>query len=178
MPATMPTLDVKYAVASVFCIATFACEDAHQHASVNAYPVGMTHATYAEVPQPAAWLSPGLRVSGALARRCALRRDDVEAAPHYGFDPAALDPDDEDVLLQLATCLTTGPLKGRTLVLARTADTDDAGADAPLERRAASVQKYLIEYGVRADRVDQKASVAPDAVHRIDVDLAPRRSVR
>jgi hypothetical protein len=125
-----------------------ACEMPAQ--PVNEYPVGMTHVTSAEVPQTAPWLSPGLSLSGEIARRCTLRNDNLEAAPHFG-DPSVLDPEDQDALLQVARCLTTGELSGRTILL--------VGGD---QQRGESARGYLLKLGVCAEHVKQTLS-SPDA---------------
>jgi hypothetical protein len=143
------------------------------HPEERPYPVGMTHTTLAEVPHTAPGLSPSLRVSGELVRRCALKFRDVEIAPNFWFDRSALDPMDEDVLAQLARCVTTGPLTGRTLQLIVGPDPGLPSA----EQRTDATARYLIELGVAPAAITRSKVVAgADAGiprdGRLDLDLA------
>jgi CheY-like chemotaxis protein len=63
-----------------------------------------------------------LLVSEDLARACNLQFGNVERAPKFDFDKTELTSEDRSVLQQIATCVTTGPLRGRTLKLVGRAD--------------------------------------------------------
>jgi hypothetical protein len=124
------------------------------------YLVGMTHITQGEVPQTADWLTPGFRLSGDIARQCALRRDNLEEAPHFGFDPAVLEPEDQDLLLQVSTCLTVGPLANRKIRL--------TGGS---EVRGDSAVGYLIEHGIPPQRLERAVVSEAGAYQRVEVVL-------
>jgi hypothetical protein len=147
------------------------------------YPVGMTHTTLAEVPHTAPGLSPSLRVSGDLVRRCALKFRDVEIAPSFWFDHSALDPVDQDVLAQLARCVTTGPLAGQPLRLATGPEPAPAPPSenehelAPAQKRTGAAGRYLIQVGVAPTKLSYAqvtagadAGVTRDG--RVDIDVA------
>lgn len=153
------------------------------HPEERPYPVGMTHTTLAEVPHTAPGLSPSLRVSGNLVRRCALKFRDIEIAPSFWFDHSALDPGDEDILAQLARCVTTGPLARRALRLAARPEPAPAPPSenehelAPAQKRTDAAGRYLIQLGVAPAEVSYSqvtvgadAGIARDG--RVDVDLA------
>ena len=112
------------------------------------YPVGMTHTTMAELPHTAPGLTPSLRVSGDIVRTCEIKFHDVEIAPSFWFDSSALVPDDQDVLVQLARCMTDGALAHRALRL--TAAPDDTAA---VTARADAARQYLVRLGVAETRL-------------------------
>src|SRR5215470_12189930 len=58
-------------------------------------------------------VSPSLSVSGDLAALCQLKVDQTAASPKFDYDKAELLPADRDILQQIATCVTTGPGKGK-----------------------------------------------------------------
>src|SRR5262245_14888705 len=74
-------------------------------------------------PEPARTpASPNLTVDNDLSRKCALHFNNSDQAPKFDFDQFQLLPEDRDVLDQVATCVTSGPLKGRKLQLIGRAD--------------------------------------------------------
>ncbi len=154
-------------------------------APVNEYPVGMTHTTAVEQPQTEPGLSPNLRISAELMRKCAVRFDNVEEAPRFGFDRAILDPQDQAILAQIAKCITEGPLKGRSVRLVGRADPrGETEYNMTLgARRADSAQKFLLSAGVTPARVSTTSRGELDATgtdeagwardRRVDVELQP-----
>jgi peptidoglycan-associated lipoprotein len=66
-------------------------------------------------------VSPNLAVSADLAAQCGLKAN-TEVPPNFAYDQVELLPEDRAVLEQIATCLTTGPLKGKGLNLIGRAD--------------------------------------------------------
>src|SRR5689334_18478425 len=66
-------------------------------------------------------VSPNLSVSSDLATQCGLKAN-TEVPPNFAYDQVELLPEDRAVLEQIATCLTTGPLKGKGLNLIGRAD--------------------------------------------------------
>lgn len=141
-------------------------------------------------PEPAApppvAVSPNLAVAGDLARQCALRFNSTPQAPKFDFDRFELLPEDRDVLDQVATCLTSGPLHGRTVQLVGRADprgTEEYNLGLGA-RRAANVREYLQHLGVSPGQLSQTTRGALDATgtteagwhedRRVDLRLASR----
>jgi peptidoglycan-associated lipoprotein len=135
-------------------------------------------------------VSPSLGVSDEIARECELRFDDVGKAPKFDFDASELHPRDRDALEQIGKCLTTGPLKGRSVKLVGRADprgTTDYNM-ALGARRANGVATYLKHLGVEADRMQETSRGELDAVgtdeaswqadRRVDIVLADRTADR
>lgn len=109
--------------------------------------------------------------------------ESAKAAPKFDFDQNAILPEDRDVLAQVAQCLTTGPLKGRSVKMVGRADprgTTDYNM-ALGERRANAVLKYLTGLGVASSQLSETSRGALDATgntdaawkldRRVDVDL-------
>jgi peptidoglycan-associated lipoprotein len=125
----------------------------------------------------------GLSVSQGLLRACEVRFDDPDQAPKFDFDQSALEDRDRSVLEQVATCVTTGPLKGRSLHLIGRADPrGEVEYNMVLgERRASSVSQYLTQLGVDSARITETSRGKLDATgtddatwehdRRVDVDL-------
>ena len=130
--------------------------------------------------------SPNLTVAGDLAGRCVLRFNSTPQAPKFDFDRFELLPEDRDVLDQVASCLTTGPLRGRTAQLVGRADprgTEEYNLGLGT-RRAESVLEYLQHLGVSPGQLSQTTRGALDATgtdeagwredRRVDLRLASR----
>ena len=127
--------------------------------------------------------SPNLTVAGDLARRCELRFNSTPQAPKFDLDRFELLPEDRDVLDQVASCLTTGPLRGRTVQLVGRADprgTEEYNLGLG-SRRAESVSTYLQRLGVPAQQLQASTRGAMDATgadesgwrtdRRVDLEL-------
>jgi peptidoglycan-associated lipoprotein len=112
--------------------------------------------------QPA---SSHLGVGGDLIAACQLHFAATAEAPEFDFDQSSLAPDDRAVLDEVAQCLTSGPLAGRTVTL--TGRADPRGTEeynlALGQRRAASVSEYLSRLGVAAAHLDDTTRGALDA---------------
>lgn len=136
----------------------------------------------AEAPKETAPVSPSLAVSADLAALCALkRRDDVP--PTFDYDKADLSPEDREVLQQIATCMTQGPGKGKTLTLTGRADprgTEEYNMGLGAQR-ARAVSVYLQRLGVPEAQLAETTRGAIDASgtdeaswrkdRRVDLDL-------
>jgi peptidoglycan-associated lipoprotein len=117
--------------------------------------VAKTEETPAEAPPAAVakdtQVSPGIAISGDLAELCKIKSTmTTKANPQFDYDKDELTADDRQVLDQLATCLTSGTLKGRAVSLIGRADprgTEEYNLGLG-SRRAASVSQYLGRLGV------------------------------
>lgn len=104
-------------------------------------------------------------------------------APKFAFDDSTLSPDDQVELDQLAKCLTTGKLAGRSILLTGRADPrGESEYNLGLgSRRAQSVREYLVSAGVGVARMELTSRGALDATgtdeeswrvdRRVDVSL-------
>jgi peptidoglycan-associated lipoprotein len=94
-------------------------------------------------------VSPGIAISGDLAEMCGIKpANNVD--PKFDYDKDELTTDDRAVLDALASCLTTGKLKGKAVALIGRADprgTEEYNLGLG-SRRAHSVSLYLGRLGV------------------------------
>jgi peptidoglycan-associated lipoprotein len=113
-------------------------------------------------PTPA---SPNLAVTEDLGKQCSLRFRDVMQAPKFDYDQFQLLPEDRDVLEQVATCITSGPLRGRKVALVGRADPrGTAEYNLALgDRRARTVVDYLQHLGVANTQIATSTRGALDA---------------
>lgn len=147
--------------------------------------------------QPAATLSSGessapkadaamaVKVDDQILKQCNLKIGPVEGAPKFDFDSDALTQPERDILEGIAKCLTTGPLKGRSVDLVGRADPRgeqeynmSLGA-----RRARAVHGFMTQLGVPGDKLHETSRGELDASgtdesgwrldRRVDVKLAP-----
>jgi peptidoglycan-associated lipoprotein len=124
-----------------------------------------------------------MNVSDELARACDLHFSAIAEAPKFDFDKSDLRPDDDEVLEQIAKCVTTGPLRGRSIRLVGRADPrGEVEYNFALgEHRASSVEQYLKGLGVDSSRVKATSRGKLDASgtdeatwqrdRRVDVEL-------
>ncbi|HEY1955583.1 MAG TPA: OmpA family protein [Polyangiaceae bacterium] len=95
-------------------------------------------------------VSSNVNLSSDILAACKIEFSNPGEAPKFDYDSTKLAPDDEHVLAQVATCLTTGPLKGRAVQLVGRAD--PRGSDqynmALGANRAHQVSDFLKSHGV------------------------------
>ena len=94
-------------------------------------------------------VSPNLALSGDIVQMCNIKAS-ATANPTFDYDKEELTPEDRTVLDQLATCMTTGALKGKAVSLIGRADprgTEEYNLGLG-SRRASSVSTYLEHLGV------------------------------
>jgi len=125
----------------------------------------------------------GVNVSDEIARACKIDFDNAGTAPKFDFDTSALRPAERSVLEQVAACVTTGPLEGRSLALVGRADPRGEVEYNFLlgESRAGSVESYLTALGVDGSRIATTSRGKLDATgtdeagwqvdRRVDIDL-------
>jgi peptidoglycan-associated lipoprotein len=130
-------------------------------------------------------VSPSISVSGDIVAACGLKVSAPSAAnPKFDYDKDELTADDRAVLDQIATCLTTGALKGKSVALIGRADprgTEEYNLGLG-SKRASSVSKYLGKLGVGDPQMAVTTRGALDATgtdesgwkndRRVDIQLA------
>lgn len=127
--------------------------------------------------------SPSLAVSPDIAAACGIKAPS-SPTPTFDTDQDELTEADRAVLAQLATCLTTGALKGKTVALVGRADprgTEEYNLGLG-SRRAHSVSQYLVRLGVGQLQLAVTTRGALDATgsdedgwrkdRRVDIQLA------
>jgi outer membrane protein OmpA-like peptidoglycan-associated protein len=111
-------------------------------------------------------VSPNLALSGDLVQMCGIKPVPTAGAnPTFDYDKDELTKDDRTVLDQLATCMTTGPLKGKAVSLIGRADprgTEEYNLGLG-SRRAHSVGTYLTRLGVGEPQLGVTTRGALDA---------------
>jgi peptidoglycan-associated lipoprotein len=151
-------------LALVTLVFAFGC---HHQAAVKA-PIASTAEPTPKAPPATVQqkpVSPTVSVSDDLAKQCNMKLDNVPQAPKFDFDHSELEPSDRDVLQQIATCVTSGPLAGRKLELVGRADprgTDEYNLGLGT-RRAGTVATFLERLGVRTAQLDSTTRGALDA---------------
>jgi peptidoglycan-associated lipoprotein len=130
-------------------------------------------------------VSPNLALSGDIVQLCGITATkNATGAPTFDYDKEELHPEDRQVLDQLATCLMSGALKGRSVSLIGRADprgTEEYNLGLG-SRRAASVSTYLQRLGVGRPQLGVTTRGALDATgtdesgwaqdRRVDIQLA------
>ena len=126
-----------------------------------------------------------VNVSADIMRQCNIVVNNVQEAPKFNFDSAELSNAEKDILNQVATCLTTGPLKGRKVQFVGRADPrGEQEYNMELgENRAHTVKTYMTGLGVGGDRMSLTSRGKLDATgtdeagwakdRRVDINLLP-----
>ncbi len=137
-------------------------------------------------PAPEAQKSdPAVNVSSDIRELCKIEVS--KATPKFDFDSSDLSSAEREVLDQVAKCLTTGPLKGRSIQLVGRADPrGEQEYNMTLgHQRAGSVKIYLTKLGVAETQVNETSRGELDASgtdadgwrrdRRVDVNLLPQK---
>lgn len=105
-------------------------------------------------PKPAAPVAERRAEDSTLSAKCALP-DTPRETPQFDFDRAELRPRGRGILDTLATCLTSGPLKGESVTIVGRADprgperyNRELG-----QQRARAARDYLVEHGVASTAI-------------------------
>ena len=172
-------------LASLALLALFA--GCHHDTKATTTPVEMTApptTTTVSTP-PAANVANDQKVSHTLAmsdellKLCGIKSTASAADPKFAYDEDVLTGDDRNVLEQVATCMTTGPLKGKSVTLIGRADprgTQEYNL-ALGSRRATSVSDYLQRFGVSKQNLTQISRGSLDATGTNDAGWAIDRRV-
>jgi peptidoglycan-associated lipoprotein len=178
-------------LALVLSVAVFGCSSKSKPKTTPVEPA--TTAAPAQVNKPPPnvtqdqQVSPTLAVSGDIIAACGIKVAAPQTgAPKFDYDKDELTAEDRAVLDQIATCLTTGALKGRAVDLIGRADprgTEEYNLGLG-SRRAGTVSSYLGRLGVAQPQMavttrgaldatgNDEASYAAD--RRVDIQLQPK----
>lgn len=120
-----------------------------------------------------------LGLSEDLMKACNIHIDNVADAPKFDFDNSELQPEDRKVLDQVAACVTTGPLKGKSLSLVGRADArgEEEYNFALGEHRASAVTGYLRQLGVDGSKLRESSRGKLDATGTDEEGWAKDRRV-
>jgi len=123
-------------------------------------------------------VSPNLSLSGDIVQMCGIKAG-ATANPSFDYNKDELTPEDRAVLDQLATCLMTGALKGKTVSLIGRADprgTEEYNLGLG-SRRSNSVSGYLTKLGVAQPQLAVTTRGALDATGTDEAGYAKDRRV-
>ena len=116
-----------------------------------------------------------VRISDEIIKACGISAPDA----YFAFDSANVRQDDARVLDQVATCFSTGPLKGRTLKLVGHAD-PRGSSDYNMtlgQSRADAVAGYIIGKGLDKAKTESTSRGAMDATGDSEPSWARDRRV-
>ena len=137
----------------ILVLALAACADKPpSHPETHSSRAPATRSVIDKTPQP---VSPSLAVGADILAACRIDPMDFDRAPKFEFDSSTLTSEDAQILDKIAACLTTGPLKDKSLRLVGRADPRGTteynfvlGA-----HRAHQVTAYLVQHGVSDNRL-------------------------
>jgi peptidoglycan-associated lipoprotein len=116
-----------------------------------------------------------VRISDEIVRACGISAPNA----YFAFDSDHVRADDARVLEQVATCFSTGPLKGRTLKLVGHADPRGGSEynDTLGQKRADSVKDYILGKGMDKSKAESTSRGAMDATGTDEPSWARDRRV-
>jgi peptidoglycan-associated lipoprotein len=117
----------------------------------------------------------GVRIDEKIRKACGI--PDQEA--YFAFDSSNVRVEDRGVLDKVADCFMTGPLKGQGMRLIGHADPrGSADYNRVLgQKRADSIQKYMLDKGMQKAKCDSTTRGADDATGTDEVSWAKDRRV-
>ena len=154
----------RIALPALLAIAFAACGGKAQPPPQTATETTTTRTeTVDKTPTP---VSNNVAVGADILRACNIEFSNPTEAPKFAYDDSKLEDTDVQVLDKVATCLTTGPLKGRAVELVGRADPRGTVEYnmALGDHRADQVLKFLQGRGVA--RVKETSRGALDATGR------------
>lgn len=116
-----------------------------------------------------------VHISDEIVKACGISEPDA----YFAFDSAKLTDSDTRVLGQIATCFSSGPLKGRQMTLVGRAD-PRGGQEYNMtlgQSRADSVEKFLHGKGLQTSAMQTTSRGAMDAVGSDEPSWARDRRV-
>ncbi len=174
---------MKTMTVALVLVAAIGCsKDKKPKTTPEETPVAEKPSVTPETVQQDEVVSPGLAISGDILKACGITAL-KSANPKFDYDQDELTEDDRTILGQIATCLTTGPLKGKTVALIGRADprgTEEYNLGLG-SRRSHSVSQYLGRLGVAQTQLGVTTRGALDAMgtdesgwkedRRVDIQL-------
>jgi peptidoglycan-associated lipoprotein len=120
-----------------------------------------------------------LNVSEEVTKKCQISFSTERETPKFDFDEAALSKQDRDILVQVASCVTTGQLQGKRIALVGRADLrGETEYNMSLgAHRAETVREYLLHLGVANETIIQTSRGELDAEGLDDEGFARDRRV-
>ena len=116
-----------------------------------------------------------IRISDEILRACGIQQSDA----FFAFNSASLRDQDQRILGELATCFSTGPLRGREMRLIGHADPrgDEEYNMLLGEKRADNVKGYIVKRGLAAEKVSVTSRGEMDAQGTDEASWANDRRV-
>jgi peptidoglycan-associated lipoprotein len=166
----------KIAFPCVVAISLSACGGSKPPEAVSGTANMTSGAAQSAKETPAQAASAGnIQIADEVLKACGISGSDS----FFPFDSARLEKKDIKVLNDVATCFTTGPMKGHSLKLVGRADPRGAPEyNVTLgQSRADSVQKYLVDQGVSRSNAQSTSRGAMDATGTDEAGWARDRRV-
>lgn len=124
-------------------------------------PQESTTQTTSAQPKP----EMAVNVDDDIVKACNLKFSNVEESPKFDFDSDSLTAGERNILEAVAKCLTTGPLKGRSVELVGRADPrGETEYNMTLgARRARTVHGFMTTLGVPGEKLRETSRGELDA---------------
>ena len=154
----------------------FAAGCAHDPPPPPAAPAPPPPTTTTAAPAPQG-PDPAVNLSADIMGPCQVKVSNEP--PKFDYDSSNLSSQERDILAQVAKCLTTGPLAGRSVRLTGRADPrGEQEYNMNLgEHRATSVKRYLVGLGVADGRMSETSRGALDATGKDEAGWQADRRV-
>jgi peptidoglycan-associated lipoprotein len=157
------------------CLSACAGDTPPPKAPDTAKPAPSASPSHLPPQAPDSPTASAVRISDEIVKACGISEPDA----YFAFDSANLRPEDAKVLLQVVTCFSTGPLKGRSLKIVGHAD-PRGGSDYNIalgQSRADSVATYLVKKGMDKSKTESSSRGAMDATGSDEPSWARDRRV-
>jgi len=151
------------AATSLVALALACGSDKKPPAAPAPQPEAKTQPTTVTSAQPKQEMA--VNVDDAIVKACNLKFTNVDESPKFDFDSENLTEGEKQVLDAIAKCLTTGPLKGRSVDLVGRADPrGETEYNMTLgAKRARACHNYLTNLGVGGDKLHDTSRGELDA---------------
>lgn len=179
----MKTMTLALVLATTAVLGGCSKDKAKAKTTPEPTPTATAEATVpVEALQKDSVVSPGLAIDGDILAACGIKAM-PSSSPTFEYDEFELTAEDRQVLDQVATCLISGPLKGKGVSLIGRADprgTEEYNLGLG-SRRSSSVGQYLARLGVTQPQLAVTTRGALDATgsdeagwkedRRVDIQL-------
>lgn len=142
-------------IAAPLLVLTMACGSDKKPAAVTPVASAPPPPPPTVTSAPAKPANTAVNVDDAITKACSLKFSNEEAAPKFDFNSEDLSQAEKDILEQIAKCLTTGPLKGRSVDLVGRADPrGETEYNMTLgAKRARAAHQFLATAGVAGEKL-------------------------